>query len=137
MKLLMAEDLLPVREHLSELLDETGGVQVRFLWQEAKPLLLEVAVWRPAVVIVDMSMRGSMAVGVLDSIKKNWPETAVVISATVYLPYYRQAFLSLGADMFFDKSLEWDQLIAFLKARRNSIARSASTSLEAERKASV
>ena len=134
---MMAEDLLPVREHLSELLDEAPGVEVRFLWQEAKPLLQEVAAWGPEVVIVDISMRGGMAVGVLESIKKNWPEIVVVISASVYLPYYRQAFLSLGADMFFDKSLEWDQLIAFLKARRSSIARSANTSQEVERKASV
>lgn len=134
---MMAEDLLPVRDHLSELLDEAGGVEVRFLWQEAKQLLQEVAAWRPEVVIVDISMRGGMAVGVLESIKKQWPETAVVISASVYLPYYRQAFLNLGADMFFDKSFEWDQLIAFLKARRSSCAHSANTSRETERKASV
>jgi len=138
MKVLMAEDLQPVRDHLSGLLAEAGDVDLRFLWQEAKPFLQEVAAWRPDAVILDISMRGGLTLGVLQEIKKQWPGTAVVISASVYHPYYRKAFLSLGADLFFDKSLEWDELIAFLDNRQESIAQLKNRlAPNIERKASV
>lgn len=122
MKVLMAEDLQPVRDHLSGLLAEVGDVDLRFLWQEAKPLLQEVEEWRPDAVILDISMRGGMALAVLEEIKKQWPGTAVVISASVHHPYFRKAFLSLGADLFLDKSLDWDDLLAFLLSRKEAIA---------------
>ena len=120
MKVLMAEDTESVRKRLGKLLLEAGGVELRLLGQDAALLLQSVAAWQPDVVILDSSMRGGTALAVLESIKKAWPGMAVVVSASLYEPYYPQAFLRLGADFFFDKMAEWEGFTDFLRARTGS-----------------
>lgn len=121
MKVLMAEDLESVREHLSELLAETGDFELRFIEQDASLLMQTTAAWRPDVVVLDISMREGMALGILEALKREWQGMAVVVSAFFFQPYYRTAFLKLGADLFFDKSIEWDELIAFLRSRQAQV----------------
>lgn len=121
MKVLMAEDLQSVREHLGNLMADVADladIELRFMAQEAEPLRQAVAQWRPDVVILDLRMRGDIALAVLESIKKTWPGMAVVVSAFFFEPYYRKAFLDLGADLFLDKSVEWAELVEFLRKRR-------------------
>ncbi|MCX7141625.1 MAG: response regulator [Proteobacteria bacterium] len=118
MKVLMAEDLQSVREHLGNLMADLTDVELRFMAQEAEPLRQAVAQWRPDVVILDLRMRGDITLAVLESIKKTWPGMAVVVSAFFFEPYYRKAFLDLGAELFFDKSVEWAELVEFLRKRR-------------------
>ena len=118
MKVLMAEDLKSVREHLGGLLFEARDVELRFVAQDAAPLLQLAASWAPEVVILDTRMRGSMTLAVMEALKKQWPDSAVVVSAFFFEPYYREAYIRHGADLFFDKSLEWNELIQFLRRRQ-------------------
>lgn len=119
MKVLMAEDLKSVREHLSGLLFEARDIELRFVGQDAAPLLESAGAWAPEVVILDTRMRGSMTLAVIEALKKQWPRAAVVVSAFFFEPYYREAYIRHGADFFFDKSLEWNDLIQFLRRRRD------------------
>ncbi|MFH1605043.1 MAG: response regulator, partial [Pseudomonadota bacterium] len=121
-KVLMAEDLAAVREYLSALCDESGNAELRFLEQDAMALLQAAADWRPNVVILDIRMRGQTALGVLESLKRDRPDMAVVVSAFFFEPYFRQGYLRNGADFFFDKSLEWNELTAFLRRRQAQLA---------------
>ncbi len=125
MKVLMAEDLGSVREHLRGLLTEFAGVELRFVQQDAALATLTAAAWRPEVVILDVRLRGAETRGALEALKKEWPGMAVVISAFFFEPQHRQDYLRQGADFFFDKSLEWSELIAFL--RRVSAAQAISS----------
>ena len=115
MKVLMAEDLESVREHLKGLLAQSAGVQLRFVQQDAALATLSVAAWRPDVVILDVRLRGAEIQAALSALKKEWPGMRVVISAFFFEPHQRAAYLRDGADFFFDKSLEWSELIAFLR----------------------
>ena len=117
MRVLMAEDLESVREHLIWLLAGAGGWELRFVAQDAALATLTAAAWRPEVVILDVRLRGAETLRTLEALKKEWPDMAVVISAFFFEPYHRQAYLRHGADFFFDKSLEWSELIAFLRRR--------------------
>ena len=114
MKVLMAEDLESVREHLSRLMAEVEGIELRFLRQDAAPLLQTTADWQPEALIIDIRMRGMMMIGILGECKKRWPSMAIVVSGFAFEPYYRSAFLKNGADYAFDKTVEWSELIAFL-----------------------
>lgn len=116
-KVLMAEDLESAREHLKGVLAETSGVKLRFVQQDAALAILSAASWRPEVVILELRLRGADTPGLVQALKKEWPEMAVVISALFFEPCQRQAYLRNGADFFFDKSLEWTELIAFLRRR--------------------
>lgn len=118
MRVLMAEDLESVREHLGGLLAEASDIELRFIEQEAAPLAQMAAEWRPDVVILDIRMRGKMTLGILETLKADWPRMAVVVSAFFFEPYYRDAFLRHGADFFFDKTLEWKELVGFLRRRQ-------------------
>jgi len=115
MKVLMAEDLQSVHEHLRGSLAEFAGVELRFVAQDAALATLSAASWRPEVVILEVRMRGAGVLGTLAALKKEWPDMVVVISAFFFEPHHRQAYLRQGADFFFDKSLEWRELVAFLR----------------------
>ena len=117
MKVLMAEDEVAMRERLAALLVGVADVQLRCVEQDAAVAMLNVAAWRPDVVIMDVFMRGAAAVALLEAIKKEWPDMAVVISAWVEQPY-GHVYLKCGADAFLDKSSDWEELGALLRARR-------------------
>ena len=122
----MAEDLTSVREHLSGLLSEAREIEVRFVEQDMAPLMQAAADWQPEVVILDVRMRGMMTLGILEAIKKQRADTAVAVSAFFFEPYYRDAYLRHGADFFFDKSLEWKELIHFLRRREDEFRKQGS-----------
>ena len=118
MKVLMAEDLESVRTRLSELLADCKDIELRFIDQDEMLLTQTAAEWRPDVIILDIRMRGMMTLAILEAQKRAWPGVAVAVSGFFFDPYYREAFLKHGADLFFDKSAEWQELMAFLRGRR-------------------
>lgn len=122
MKILMAEDLEPMREHLSGLMAEAGDIELRVVSQDASQVMRTAAAWRPDVIILDIRMRVMRTLDVLEILKKEWPATAVAVSALVFPSDYRELCLGQGADFFFDKSLEWNELMAFLHQRRAQAA---------------
>lgn len=117
MKILMAEDLHSVHDRMRAHTAEFEAVDLRFLEQDARLLMQTAAEWQPDVIIFDISMRGGMAIALLEALKKQRPELAVAISSLFSRSFYRKAFLSRGADLFFDKLTGWEGLVAFLRAR--------------------
>ena len=117
MKILMAEDLHSVRDRMRAHTTEFEAVELRFLEQDARLLMQTAAEWQPEVVIFDISMRGGMAIALLEALKKRRPDKAVAISSLFSRPFYRKAVLNRGADLFFDKLADWEGLVAFLRAR--------------------
>ena len=116
MKVLLVEDLASVRAHLRELLADVGQVELLIAPQDFEAAMRIVLDSKAEAVILDMCMRGSMTIDMMRAIKAASPTTAVIVGTFYCQPFYRETFLSLGADFFFDKSLEWDELIEFLKA---------------------
>ena len=86
-----------------------------------------VAELMPDVLILDMAMPGGGGFNALQ-VGKQRPSAPLVIVLTNY-PAYRQRSLEAGADYFFDKSAEFDQLLVLLE-RLNSDA-SAGTQISA------
>ena len=117
-KVLIAEDLDTMRKRFGELLAEVGNVELNFVLQDSELVMRIAADWRPDVVILDVRMRGMMTLGIVNALKKGWPEIAVAVSAFFFQPYFREAFLNLGADLFFGKSAALDELLEFLRRRQ-------------------
>ena len=70
----------------------------------------------PDVVILDVSMSGGSGIAVLEHIKKVNKCSPVIIMLTNYpFPQYRERCMELGADYFFDKSLEIQKIAEVLK----------------------
>jgi two-component system OmpR family response regulator len=64
----------------------------------------------PDVLILDMAMPGGSGYDVLQAVKQG-PCAPLIIVGLTNFPAYRQKSLEAGADYFFDKSAEYDQLL--------------------------
>jgi DNA-binding NarL/FixJ family response regulator len=112
-KLFIADDSLVIRERLIALIDELGRFDVVGVAKTGPEAIDEVAELRPAVLILDMAMPGGNGYAVLQAVKQQQPAPLVIV-LTNY-PAYRQRCLDAGADYFFDKSAEFDQLLLLLE----------------------
>ena len=92
------------------LIDELGRFDVVGVAKTGTEAIDGVAELMPDVLILDMAMPGGNGFDVLQAVKQR-PSAPLVIVLTNY-PAYRQRCLDAGADYFFDKSAEFDQLPA-------------------------
>jgi YesN/AraC family two-component response regulator len=64
----------------------------------------------PDVVVLDIRMPKQNGMDVLQNIKRNGPVPLVIIFTNFPYPQYRKRCTQLGADFFFDKSTEFQEL---------------------------
>ena len=70
---------------------------------------------RPAVIVLDISMPGGNGLSVLQEIRRVDTAATVIMLTNFAQEQYRQKCLTLGADYFFDKSSEFDQVRVILE----------------------
>jgi DNA-binding NarL/FixJ family response regulator len=121
MKLLIADDSKAVRERLYEMLSDIPGVDEIIQANsgyEAVALALE---HDPDVAILDIRMPGKEektrenGIYSLENIKKHKKSTVVIMLTNYPLPQYRKECMKRGADYFFDKSIEFEKVIAVIE----------------------
>ena len=127
MKVFLVDDSLVIRQRLKRLLADVQEVQVvgeSGTVQEATDAILE---QKPDVVLLDIHLFNGSGIAVLQRLKKEKPAPAVIILTNYPYPQYRLKCLEAGADFFFVKSTEFDQIVPALKElgqrARNSAAR--------------
>ena len=69
---------------------------------------------RPEVVVLDIRMPGGSGIDVLKHVKRQRPAPVVIMLTNYLFPQYRARCLAAGADFFFDKSTELDQVATTL-----------------------
>ncbi|MGH7455074.1 MAG: response regulator, partial [bacterium] len=72
---------------------------------------------QPEVAILDIQMPDGSGIDVLAHIKKESPQTTVIMLTNYPLPPFRKCCLEAGADYFFDKSTELEKVIEVLKLK--------------------
>ncbi len=112
-KLFIADDSSVIRERLVSLINELGRFDVVGVAKTVQEAINGVDKLMPDVLILDMPMPGGSGYDVLQAVKQN-PSAPLIIVLTNY-PAYRQRSLAAGADYFFDKSAEFDQLLVLLE----------------------
>lgn len=95
------------------MIDELGRFDVVGVAKTGSEVIDGVAESRPDVLILDMAMPGGNGYDALQAIKQG--QSAPWIIVLTNHPAYRQRSLDAGADYFFDKSAEFDQLLALLE----------------------
>ena len=106
-RVLMADDSKVIRQRLKLLIKDSNNVE---LVGEAEDARTAVRLWqstRPDVVVLDLRMPGGGGIHALREIKKQSPETLVIILTNYPYAAYRKRCTELGADYFLDKSLEF------------------------------
>ncbi len=115
MKVLIADDSDIVRERLAYLLDDVRGVEIDGQAEDAVEGSSLAEALKPDVAILDVRMPRGSGVDVLRSIKRDNPAATVIMLTNFVDPEARQLCLALGADYFFDKSIEFEKAVQVLR----------------------
>ena len=118
MKVFIADDSEVLRERLAIMVADVAGTE--FVGQaseglEATELIREL---KPDVVILDIRMPGGNGIDALKGIKKETPAPIVIMLTAYPYPQYRKKCIEAGADYFFDKSTEYQEVGTTLKELR-------------------
>ncbi len=116
MDLLIMDDSISIRERIVELLSELEGIDK--IYQTENPALaVKIMIeQQPDVVILDIQVPPAAGlrngIDVLKVTKQQRPYAGVIMLTNFANPMYRLECERLGADYFFDKSSEFDQVTA-------------------------
>jgi len=114
LKVYIADDSVVVREKLKEALEEPGSIKVVGESGDAAQAITEIRRLEPQVTIIDFRMPGGGGLPVLQDLKACTPDRVAIILTSFPFPQYRQACLAAGADYFFDKTKDIQQMTDIL-----------------------
>lgn len=118
LKVVLIEDSQPQRDTLVAMLDELSGVEVIGGADDEQSALELMQRARPDLAIVDLKLRTGSGIGVLRALFRN-PDRFGRPRTVVYSDHgqalIRERCMALGADRFFDKSTDTDQLLAYVR----------------------
>lgn len=113
----IAEDNPALLELLTGMLDGIDGIRIVGSAASEADAIALIQATRPQLAIVDLELREGTGLKVLSAIQ-NMPSesgsTRVVVFSNHSHPVVRSRCLSLGAEAFFDKSFQMDELLEFV-----------------------
>jgi DNA-binding NarL/FixJ family response regulator len=119
LKVLIADDSELTRERLAALVAEVEGVELVGQAGDAREALDAARQLQPDVVILDIRMPRGNSVEVLEAIKRGAAPPVVVMLTAFPYPQYRDKCLSVGAEYFFDKATEFEQVAQVIREMRD------------------
>jgi len=115
MRLFIADDSEILRSRLCELLSEIEDITIVGQAGDLASALKAIQNLKPDVVIMDIRFPGEDGLLALEAIKKGKNPPKVVMFTNYPYLQYRKKCLNGGADYFFYKAMEFENLIALLK----------------------
>jgi DNA-binding NarL/FixJ family response regulator len=115
MRLLIADDSEILRSRLCDLLSDLAGVTIVGQAHDCVSALEAVLSLKPDVVILDIHISGGDGMGVLETIKKRADPPKVIMFTNYPYLQYRKRCLDVGADYFFYKANDFEQLVDVVK----------------------
>lgn len=120
LQILLIEDSPLLRRLLTETLDEIEGVQVCGIAETESEALQQLEDKSVDLAIVDIELSQGSGVGVLRALQQ-FPERYGLPQKVVFTNYshaaMRQRCQELNIDAFFDKSLQMNDLVAYIQKR--------------------
>lgn len=110
MRVLIVDDSRIMREHIVEALSELPDVEMVGEVADADEVESAIEELDPDVVTLDIKLKSGNGVDVLRDIKEKHPSVTVIMLTNYPYPQYRRECLRAGADYFFDKSTEFEQV---------------------------
>jgi DNA-binding NarL/FixJ family response regulator len=109
-RVFLVEDSELIRERLLSMLAGMAGVEVVGHSQTAAGAIAGILAARPDVVVLDIKLKASSGIEVLQTIKRRMPTVAVIMLTNYATEEYRKKCLETGAEYFLDKTNEFEQL---------------------------
>lgn len=110
MRVLVTDDSMVVRQRLTEMLEEIDTIEVIDQAASIRESLNSFRTNVPDVVILDIRLPDGSGIEALRSIKSERPHTIVIMLTNFPTSQYRRRCIDFGADFFFDKSTEYQEV---------------------------
>lgn len=114
MNVFVVEDSSLLRERLIRTLMGIEGVEVAGHSDTAEEAIQLIQSVHPDAIILDIRLRQGTGFQVLQAIKQKGKPPLVIVLTNFAYPQYRNKYIEAGADYFFDKSNEFDQVVVIL-----------------------
>ena len=116
MRIFIADDSPDVRERLVRQIADLNMTEDIIQAGNAPAALEAVRTASFNVVIVDIRMPGGNGIQVLEAAKARNPAPLVIVLTSFPYPQYYQKAIELGADYFFDKTIEFEKVTEVILA---------------------
>jgi DNA-binding NarL/FixJ family response regulator len=113
-RVLIVDDSKQVRERLISLLSEYPQVRIVGQAGNGKEALDALDDQKPDTVILDIRLPGRSGIQLLGDIKAAHSEITVIMLTNYDFKQYRKQCLQMGADYFFNKTLEFEKVVDVL-----------------------
>ena len=110
LRVFLADDSPLVRGRVTAIL-AAGGMAVVGHADTPQSSIEGILQVRPDVVVLDVQLEGGSGLQVLRAVREVAPSIGVVVFSNSSGPAYRKRYLGDGADLFLDKTTEFDQLV--------------------------
>ncbi len=114
-RVIIADDSPFTRGRMLAMLSEIPEVEVIGQAKDGEQAIAASQALNPDVAILDVRMPGKSGIEVLQQLKKDKPELVVMMLTNYPYPQYRNKCLDLGASFFFNKSTDFNKVIAVLR----------------------
>jgi DNA-binding NarL/FixJ family response regulator len=115
MKVFIVDDSRIVVERLAALLEEVPGARLVGQAGDVRAAVNGIHKTKPDAVILDLHMPGGSGLDVLRAIRADHPDVYVLICTNFPYPEYREECLAAGANLFLDKSADFEKIPAILR----------------------
>jgi DNA-binding NarL/FixJ family response regulator len=115
MKLFIADDSDIIRDRIRGLVSGIQGIEVAGEAADIQGSTTGLLETKPNLVVLDIRMPGGNGLNLLREVKKDPGAPAVIVLTNYPFPEYRSLAARLGADYFFDKSTEFEEVAKVLK----------------------
>ncbi|MEW5890522.1 MAG: response regulator transcription factor [Pseudomonadota bacterium] len=115
MRVFVVEDSPIVRDRLVAMLWDIPAVEVVGEADNQADAVTHIQRLCPDVVVLDIKLRQGTGIGVLEDVKRRAPQTTAIMLTNYANPEFRQRCVSLGADHFFDKTVEFEKVKEILE----------------------
>jgi len=110
MKVLIVDDSKIVCNGLQQILSNISGVDIVLQAHTGKDAIISISESKPDVVILDIRLPDLSGIEVLKDIRAKRLSTKVIMLTNYPYPQYRKKCEELGADYFFDKVAEFEEI---------------------------
>jgi len=110
MRIFIADDSDILRSHLITMLSDIAGVEIIGEAEDSSGTVEAIERLKPDIVILDIRMPRGDGILALETIKRSKAAPKVIMFTNYPYPQYRKKCTEAGADYFFSKSTEFEDL---------------------------